>query len=88
MAKTKVIQTEVDKDNIFTTTTFVRITMSPEAQLAWEKFKAEVALELGLHYRFGYNGHLTQRECSRLGGEITRRCVLEGKINIIKRYME
>lgn len=88
MAKTKVIQTETDKDNIFTTTTFVRTTMSHKAQLAWEKFKIEVALELGIPYGYGYNGYLTQQECSRLGGELTRRCVLEGKINIIKRYME
>lgn len=88
MAKTKVIRTEVDKDNIFTTTTIVRTTMSPAAQLAWEKFKAEVALELGFRYYCGYNGHLTLQQCSQLGGELTRRCVLEGKINIIKRYME
>ena len=88
MAKTKVIRVEADKDNLITTTTFVRTTLSPEAQKAWKKFKFEVASELDIDYRLGYNGHLTQQECSRLGGEITRRCVLEGKINIIKRYME
>lgn len=88
MAKTKIIKTETDKDNIFTTTTFVRTTMSPEAQLAWKKFKLDVALELGIPYRYGYNGDLTPQELGRLGSEIRRRCDLEGKNNIIKRYME
>lgn len=62
--------------------------MTPKAKLAWENFKHDVAKELGIPLKFGYNGHLTNKQVGKLGGEITKRCVLEGKNNIIKRYME
>lgn len=73
-------------NEIFETITITRMTQ--KAKIAWQLFKLDVANELGIKYYLGYNGHLTHEEAGRLGGEITRRCVLEGKINIIKKYME
>lgn len=73
-------------EEIYITKTIVKL--SPKAQLAWDKFKFDVAKDLKIPLRFGYNGHLTQKQAGMLGGEITRRCVIEGKTNIIKRYME
>lgn len=73
-------------NEIFETITITR--MTAKAKNAWNHFKLDVAKELNIPYYFGYNGHLTPTQAGKLGGEITRRCVLEGKFNIIKRYME
>ena len=47
----------------------------PEAQAAMDKFKTEVASELGVNLKEGYNGDLTSREAGSIGGEMVRRMV-------------
>ena len=47
----------------------------PEAKAAMDKFKTEVASELGVHLKEGYNGDLTSREAGSIGGEMVRRMV-------------
>ena len=47
----------------------------PEAKAAMDKFKTEVASELGVNLKEGYNGDLTSREAGSIGGEIVRRMV-------------
>ena len=44
----------------------------PEARTALEKFKYEVAQELGVPLKQGYNGDLTSRENGSVGGEMVR----------------
>ena len=40
-----------------------------------DKFKTEVASELGVNLKEGYNGDLTSREAGSIGGEMVRRMV-------------
>ena len=47
----------------------------PEAIAAMDKFKTEVASELGVNLKEGYNGDLTSREAGSIGGEMVRRMV-------------
>ena len=47
----------------------------PEAKAARDKFKTEVASELGVNLNEGYNGDLTSREAGSIGGEMVRRMV-------------
>ena len=45
----------------------------PEAKEAMNRFKHEVASELGVHLKEGYNGDLTSLQAGSIGGEILRR---------------
>ena len=45
----------------------------PEAKAALERFKTEVASELGVNLKEGYNGDLTSKEAGSIGGEVVRR---------------
>lgn len=47
----------------------------PEAKAAMDRFKTEVASELGVNLKEGYNGDLTSREAGSIGGEMVRRMV-------------
>ena len=47
----------------------------PEAKAALDRFKTEVASELGVNLQEGYNGDLTSREAGSIGGEMVRRLV-------------
>lgn len=47
----------------------------PEAKGAMDKFKMEVASELGVNLKEGYNGDLTSREAGSIGGEMVRKMI-------------
>ena len=47
----------------------------PEAKAAQERFKTEVASELGVNLKEGYNGDLTSKEAGSIGGEMVRRMI-------------
>lgn len=47
----------------------------PEAKAALDRFKTEVASELGVNLKEGYNGDLTSKEAGSIGGEMVRRMV-------------
>ena len=47
----------------------------PEAKAAMDRFKTEVASELGVNLKDGYNGDLTSREAGSIGGEMVRRMI-------------
>ena len=47
----------------------------PEAKEALNRFKNEVASELGVNLKEGYNGALTSREAGSIGGEMVRRMI-------------
>ena len=50
-------------------------TSVPEAKEAMNRFKMEVASELGVNLKEGYNGDLTSREAGSIGGEMVRRMI-------------
>ena len=47
----------------------------PEAREAMKRFKEEVASELGVQLKDGYNGDLTSREDGSIGGEMVRKMI-------------
>ena len=47
----------------------------PEAKAALDKFKTEIASELGVNLKEGYNGDLTSKEDGSIGGEMVRRMI-------------
>ena len=47
----------------------------PESKEAMNRFKTEVASELGVNLKEDYNGDLTSREAGSIGGEMVRRMV-------------
>ncbi len=47
----------------------------PEAKTALDRFKYEVASELGVPLKQGYNGDLTSRQNGSVGGEMVRRMI-------------
>ena len=51
----------------------------PEAKAAMDRFKTEVASELGINLKEGYNGDLTSKEAGSIGGEMVRRMVNKSK---------
>lgn len=51
----------------------------PEAKAAMDRFKTEVAQELGVNLKEGYNGDLTSREAGSVGGEMVRRMIADSE---------
>ena len=47
----------------------------PEAKEALNRFKQEVASELGVPLKEGYNGDLTSRQACSIGGEMVRKMI-------------
>ena len=47
----------------------------PAAMAAMDRFKTEVASELGVNLKEGYNGDLTSKEAGSIGGEMVRRMI-------------
>lgn len=47
----------------------------PQAKDAMDRFKMEVANELGVNLKSGYNGDLTSREAGSIGGEMVRQMI-------------
>ena len=47
----------------------------PEAKEAMRQFKEEVASELGVNLKNGYNGDLTSREAGSIGGEMVKKMI-------------
>ena len=47
----------------------------PEAKAALDKFKMEVAQEVGVNLKQGYNGDLTSREAGSVGGRMVKKMI-------------
>ena len=56
----------------------------PEASQALDNMKFEIAKNLGVNLKQGYNGDLTSRENGRVGGEMTRRLIEQAERNMHK----
>ncbi len=46
-----------------------------QAKAALDKFKYEVANEIGVNLKQGYNGDLTSKQAGSVGGEMVKRLV-------------
>ena len=49
--------------------------MVPEAKGALDKFKYEVANELGVNLKQGYNGDLTAKQAGSIGGMMVKKMI-------------
>ena len=47
----------------------------PEAKDSLNRFKYEVASEVGVNLKQGYNGNLTSREAGKIGGNMVRKLI-------------
>ena len=49
----------------------------PEAKEAMNRFKEEVASELGVPLKEGYNGDLTSKQAGAIGGEMVKEVIMK-----------
>ena len=47
----------------------------PEAMESLEKFKYEVANEVGVNLKNGYNGNISARDAGRIGGNMVKKMI-------------
>ena len=48
---------------------------NPQARAALDKLKYEVANEIGVNLKQGYNGDLTSKQAGSIGGEMVKKLV-------------
>ena len=51
----------------------------PEAKEALNRFKHEVASEVGVTLKDGYNGHLSSRDAGRIGGNMVKKLIQQAE---------
>ena len=56
----------------------------PEAKAALEKFKYEVASEVGVNLKDGYNGDISAKDAGKLGGQMVRKMIQQAEDNMTK----
>ena len=57
----------------------------PEAMSALDKFKYEVASEVGVNLKDGYNGDISSRDAGRIGGNMVKKMIQQVENNMINR---
>ena len=51
----------------------------PEAKEALNKFKYEVANEVGVNLKQGYNGDLSSKDAGRIGGNMVKKLIKQAE---------
>ena len=54
----------------------------PEAREALNKFKYEVASEVGVNLKDGYNGDLTSKDAGKIGGQMVKKMIEQAERNM------
>ena len=54
----------------------------PEAMSALDRFKYEVASEVGVTLKDGYNGDISARDAGRIGGNMVRKMIQQVENNM------
>jgi Small, acid-soluble spore proteins, alpha/beta type. len=54
-------------------------TVVPEAKAALDKFKYEVANEVGVNLKNGYNGDLTSKQAGTVGGNMVKKLIQQAE---------
>ena len=55
----------------------------PEAMSALDKFKYEVASEVGVNLKDGYNGDISSRDAGKIGGNMVRKLIQKAENQMI-----
>lgn len=56
----------------------------PAAKDALNKFKYEVASEVGVKLKDGYNGDITAKDAGKIGGQMVRKMIQQAEDNMTK----
>ena len=54
----------------------------PQAKEAMNRFKQEVASEIGVPLKEGYNGDLTSRQAGSIGGEMVKKMIMRQEVQM------
>ena len=54
----------------------------PEAREALDKFKYEVASEVGVNLKNGYNGDISAKDAGRIGGNMVKKLIQQAENNM------
>ena len=54
----------------------------PEAMSALDKFKYEVASEVGVNLKQGYNGDISAKDAGKIGGQMVRKMIQQAENNM------
>ncbi len=57
----------------------------PEAKDSLNQFKYEVASEVGINLKDGYNGDLSSRDAGRIGGNMVKKMIQKAESQMINR---
>lgn len=57
----------------------------PEAMDSLEKFKYEVANEVGVNLKNGYNGNISARDAGRIGGNMVKKMIQQAENSMINK---
>ena len=57
----------------------------PEAMNALDKFKYEVASEVGVNLKEGFNGDISSRDAGRIGGNMVKKMVQKYENEMLNR---
>lgn len=55
----------------------------PEAMTALDKFKYEVASEVGVNLKNGYNGDISSRDAGKIGGNMVKKLIQKAENSMI-----
>ena len=55
----------------------------PEAMDALDKFKYEVASEVGVTLKDGYNGNISAKDAGKIGGNMVRKMIQQAENHMI-----
>lgn len=54
----------------------------PEAREALDKFKYEVASEVGVNLKQGYNGDISAKDAGKIGGQMVKKMIEQSEHNM------
>ena len=54
----------------------------PEAMNALDKFKYEVASEVGVNLKDGYNGDISAKDAGKIGGQMVKKMIEQAERNM------
>ena len=57
-------------------------TVVPEAREALNKFKYEVASEVGVNLKQGYNGDISAKDAGKIGGQMVKKMIEQSEHNM------
>ena len=57
----------------------------PQAKEALNQFKYEVANEIGVNLKQGYNGDLTSKQAGSIGGQMVKKLIMQAENQMINK---